>query len=957
MANAPLCTLVRQLRGLVDPHPSEAATDGQLLERFTVGREEEAFAGLLRRHGPMVLGVCRRVLGHAQDAEDVFQATFLLLARKSGSIRQGEAVSGWLHAVASRLALKARARAAQQRRRERQAAARRTPTPDLKSAWQELEAALDDEVQRLPPAFRAPLVHCYLEGQTQEEASRRLGCPLGTVRSRLARARQLLRDRLARRGLVLSAAALTTALAATPASALPAPLFDAALKAGLLSAAGQTVTGSVSARTAALVDEGLRAMAVGKLKIAVLLFLLGGLLATAAVVVARRALADSVPAAQASDRGPKAPVKPEPAADRADEKPVTITGQVLAADGKPVPQAVVGALAHFREGKTGALGENLDEVLGNTRTDGRGRFRLSLRGLTPARLQSLELVAAAAGHGLGWRAITVPRRAEAVLRLWPEQVLRCRLVDLQGQPAARVKVHLIYVANPRARGDAVGLGKAGEKLTPWPKPVTTDAQGRFVLRGLGRDLAVGLHIHDERFGRQDLHRVPTRDGKEVTLLLAAPQVVEGRVTFKDSGKPVPGARLLVEGQDRAINKPTFQHGTATGRTDGEGRFRLVSYPGNHVHITVLAPEGTPYLGVETYLPWPKGAVKQQVQLALPRGILVRGRVTEAGSGKPVAGVRVEFWPRRRDNPAFQSAVTGWGSARVSAADGRFSLAVLPAAGYLLCQSSDRNYIQQTLYRNLNSGKITTGPVVYPNDPTVKRADQLLYPDGQHVHVDGWHELNLKPEDKSPVVKMVLRRGVTVQGRLLGPDGKPVARANMLCRLPVGAYGFVTLGTVEVWEGCFTLTGCDPNKTYPVFFLDAEHQWGAVARVSARQAGKKPVTVRLAPCGSALVRVRNRQGQAVANYSLNIHGLEVLLPPATSTGAKGPKEPLPRAESVRLYSLDMRHYGGRLQTDGRGEVVLPALIPGATYQVNERGHVREFKVEAGKQVKLEDLIFN
>jgi RNA polymerase sigma factor (sigma-70 family) len=304
MANASLGMALRHLRGLVQTQTTEALSDGQLLERFIATGEEAAFAALLRRHGPMVLSVCRRVLGHAHDAEDVLQATFLLLARKGESIHRGESVSSWLHSVAFRLAVKARAQATTRRQREQEAAARRQPGSGLKAAWRELEAALDEELQRLPAKYRAPLVLCYLEGKTQEEAAHQIGCPLGTVRSRLARARQLLRERLRRQGVALSAGALATALAAdAPAATLPAPLFHATLRVGRHLVAGQAIAGGVSAQTAAWVEEGLPGMPLTKGKVGLVLFLLGGLIATAALILTFGALARSAGATH-SDKTP-----------------------------------------------------------------------------------------------------------------------------------------------------------------------------------------------------------------------------------------------------------------------------------------------------------------------------------------------------------------------------------------------------------------------------------------------------------------------------------------------------------------------------------------------------------------------------------------------------------------------------------------------------------------------------
>jgi RNA polymerase sigma factor (sigma-70 family) len=189
-------------------------TDRQLLERFVADADAEAFGRLVQRHGPMVLGVCRQILRQEQDAEDVFQATFLVLSRKAGSIRAGEALPNWLYGVARRLAL--RGKSAAVRRQAREVALVEPPPAPLapESAPEDLAPVLHEEIGRLPDKYRIPFVLCYLDGKTNEEAAQQLGCPSGTVFSRLARARERLRARLTRRGLALSTGVLTTTLAA-----------------------------------------------------------------------------------------------------------------------------------------------------------------------------------------------------------------------------------------------------------------------------------------------------------------------------------------------------------------------------------------------------------------------------------------------------------------------------------------------------------------------------------------------------------------------------------------------------------------------------------------------------------------------------------------------------------------------------------------------------------------------
>jgi RNA polymerase sigma factor (sigma-70 family) len=267
--------LVRQLRQAILRSDCAALTDGQLLERYLLHRDEDAFEALVRRHEPMVLGVCRRILGHEQDAEDAFQAVFLVLLRKAESIEPREMVANWLHGVACHTARKGRALADRRRCRERQVIAmpeRPTSTP---AAWDDLRPVLDRELCRLPEKYRAPVILCDLEGKTRQEAARQLGWPAGTVSGRLARARAMLARRLARQGLTLSGSCLAMVLAEQRASAGVVSSAVAAVRAAMRMGIEQAAAGgALSAGAVALAEGVFKAMFLNKLKLTLVLFLL-----------------------------------------------------------------------------------------------------------------------------------------------------------------------------------------------------------------------------------------------------------------------------------------------------------------------------------------------------------------------------------------------------------------------------------------------------------------------------------------------------------------------------------------------------------------------------------------------------------------------------------------------------------------------------------------------------------
>jgi RNA polymerase sigma factor (sigma-70 family) len=192
-------------------------SDRQLLDAFTAANDQSAFAALVKRHGSLVLGVCRRILQESHDAEDAFQAVFLVLARKAATLRNSEALTSWLHGVAYRVSLRARRDAARRRKHESRVVPRTNP-PAWEVGWRELQAVLDEEVEWLPSAYRAAFVSCCLEGLSMAEAAAHLGIKAKTVSSRVTRARQRLQERLARRGI-----SLTTLLAVAGASRAAVP--------------------------------------------------------------------------------------------------------------------------------------------------------------------------------------------------------------------------------------------------------------------------------------------------------------------------------------------------------------------------------------------------------------------------------------------------------------------------------------------------------------------------------------------------------------------------------------------------------------------------------------------------------------------------------------------------------------------------------------------------------------
>jgi RNA polymerase sigma factor (sigma-70 family) len=322
MPNTPLNAVVHFVRRAAGPALAAVPTDGQLLESFLARRDEAAVAALVSRHGPMVWGVCRRILGDRHDAEDAFQATFLVLVRRAAAVVPRDLVGNWLYGVASMTARKARQLAARRRAHERQVADMPEPAAADSQQWWDWHDLLDEELARLPDKYRAAIVLCYVEGMTRKEAARQLRLPEGTVATRLARGRQLLARQLAKHGLAVAGGSVAAALAESASAAVPVAVAVATARVLARVAAGEV--GAASARVVALSDAVAKSLLLARLKpAATLLLALGIVLCVAGLGAA--VPQDSPPPAAAPQvaKSPAQPLEPPPVAGGETQPPAT----------------------------------------------------------------------------------------------------------------------------------------------------------------------------------------------------------------------------------------------------------------------------------------------------------------------------------------------------------------------------------------------------------------------------------------------------------------------------------------------------------------------------------------------------------------------------------------------------------------------------------------------------------
>ncbi len=969
MAHAASPSVVWQLGALYTGGTAAGFSDRQLLERFSARRDavgEAAFAALVARHGPMVLGVCRQLLGDRHHAEDAFQAVFLVLARKARSVREPELLGNWLYGVALRTARKARGRLARRRETEEEASNGGPATDVAAIAEQALvererAEALHREIDRLPGAFRAAVVLCYFEGLSPDEAAQRLRWPAGTLRSRLVRAREKLRRGLTLRGVALPAAALAAALAPrSVAASVSARLCDTNARAATAFAARNAASGMLSASAAATAREVLHAMLFQKLKLAGLSLLHLAAVATGVAFLTRLpAIGDErmkTPLVPAASAAPRDADRPQPAgkAEESDPGRMTVTGRVLDPEGRPAAGVPVDIIAASRAPEAGIdVERGVYVLLGQGSADGDGRFRIEAARAGSAQFHDVCVVAAGAGRGSGFGSVKLAQDAEqpaAEIHLQPEQVIRGRLVDLSGQPAAGIEVRLsgVYRASPVAGGgifDSLGFGRSyvwsgsPEGLRAWPKDVRTDAQGRFVLAGIGRDLSVSLSFRGERFAQQKYDvAAGDRDAtKEVSLALHPARIIEGRVLAAETGQPVSGAVISVRASFGAWGGMF----TTKFRADERGHFKINPYAGDYFRMRAFPPEGQPYLARESEFEWTKGAVSKTIDLTLPRGVLIRGKVAEEGTRRPVAGASVQFFPRNRSG----DFVHGFEAIVASKDDGWFAVAVPPGKGYLMVLGPSLNYIPSAIGGGELYGSGQRG--------------------GGRFYAHDAIAYEVKAGDGVREITATLRPGRTIRGGVLGPEGQVVDDAVALTRQQIDPINLTlqSHGFVHAREGRFELHGFDPEKAVPVYFLDALHAWGAVVELSGKQAGEE-MTVRLQPCGQARARFVGPDGKPLANLVLWPY-LELLMTPGATAGITVDTGENLQADGVFLPNVDPRHYGRDLVTDADGRATVPALIPGAPYRIidwstrNVEGKGvqlrKDFRVKPGETLDLGDIL--
>jgi RNA polymerase sigma factor (sigma-70 family) len=923
-------------RLLVRSAPDESS-DAALLDRFVAAQDERAFATLVDRHGPLVLRVCQRVLGNVPDAEDAFQAAFLILARKAARVHPREALPAWLHGVARRVALKAHAARTRQLRAARSLTALPAdPRPDPLAAMsaRELLRIVDEEVQRLPEVYRLPVILCCLEGHSLEEAARQLGWTPGSVKGRLERGRGRLRARLVRRGLTLAAALAAAELARCAASAaVVARLVARTVRGALAFGARRTVVAEgVSAGATALARQTLRGMALAPVKAAAVLVLALKLLATgfllhrtAEVPSARIPEVWSSPFPPMDQPALVAPAvfgrNPQTQPRAAAYDRVEVRGRVLDPKGQPLAGArlYVGYSVRRRVADVPSRGTAYP-LRATSRADGRFQFTFARSELDPRWLDDSRpaVVAVASGYGPDWAEIREPGLvSELSLGLVEDLPVTGRILDPNRQPVvgSRILVREVVSDSPAGvtgylRGDAASWYPRRWRgpLPEQPSSVRTDADGRFRLVGLGRDRLVSLTLDGAAIQHTSLTAV-TRlapananawrvHGATFEYVAAPSRSIRGVVRDKRTCRPVAGVRLCAVKD----HPPAF--------TDADGRFEMVGcprMPQGYV-VTAQPPTGAPYFAATIGVADAPGLEPLVVAIDLESGISLSGRVTDQGTGLPPRAAVVEYHPLHPNAHSSRLALCPGqpASAALVRPDGSYSLVVLPGPGVVCVAASPRD-----TYATATIDDQTTANW-FP-DRIKRGGNQNLYAAvgaGRPglVPVNKYSALSpVDPEEQaeSVVLDLTLQPAHTLHGTVSGPDGKPVSGAV--------ASGLTALPDDEMLDGAsFTVTGLNPRGTRPLSFCHPGKGLGKALTVRGDDTG--PLRVQLEPCGSVHGRLVDSGGNPVPGVTVRLGGASGFVVTAESDRAGCFRGALLPGQKYSLWLS-----GSRRLTQGVGRV--------------------------------------
>ena len=904
------------------------ATDRDLLRRFAADGDQAAFATLVRRHTGLVLGVCRRALATDADAEDACQAVFLVLARKAAAGRWQPSVANWLYATARRVSRNARVAAGRRARREGRAAVPEAVTDLDRMSGREAFAILDEELDRLPPRYREPLVLCYLQGLTRDEAAARLAVPPATLKSQLERARKRLAAALTRRGVALGLGLLAH-VATSPAGAAPPRLVEAIRAA---------VGGDVSPAVAALA-EGAAVNGVIK-KVGLGLVLAAGVAVLGFGIGEPRTTTAGPPDKEMPAKPAAKVAKEAPAGKPAADKTRTIAGKVLDPDGKPVAGAEIVNLVRDGNGA----------VVGQTAAD--GSFSVTVPLKEPGSYLFPRVAGFATDQFL-MPATNTP--AEVTYKLLKDTPIRGRVVDTQGKPVAGASVLVRSISafendsldkflTAWQKRPADGVGPDSKwAMYYWPEgprppagdPVltaTTDADGRFTITGVGPERVAGLRLSGPGiattevvvltragfdptpYNRETLEKLkspyaelgyhPMLHPPDTTIVAEAEKPIRGVVKDTATGKPRTGVKVTL--RDRNYRMPDL-----TATTDADGRYAIRgAKKANEYAVNVKRDPETGHIGRTVKAKDTPAYEPVTMDIGVTRGIVLTGRLLDDQTGEPVPGfvcVGVLYDNETaKARPEFDSPDTyDFANAK---ADGVFRTVVPPGPILLMAGVTPTGGKGPTESR---FQQMKTDPA-YPHYFDA-RFSGFRSPGGSTTMMQGqWCKvLNLKPDETRVTVDVRFKRASRFEVKVRDPDGKPLTGVT------------VAGNTARDWalpEECKTDTCIvhELETAKPRFLAFYHPGRKLVGTLTLQGDEKEPAVVTLATPGRVKGKLVDGAGQPIANAVVNL-GYQHRAADEIDRGVHG----------------DWRSSPPKVETNAAGEFAIDMVIPGEPFAVYGR----------------------
>jgi protocatechuate 3,4-dioxygenase beta subunit/5-hydroxyisourate hydrolase-like protein (transthyretin family) len=855
-------------------------------------------------------------------------------------VRKSQSIGSWLFSVARRMALAARRGGARRRECEgRVSPPSDEPPPDL--TWSEVRDILHDEIEKLPEHYRLPVLLCYVEGKSREEAATQLDWTAGTFIGRLERGRKMLRGRLLRRGVGLAAVLLAVIGDSAAASVSPALVHDTI----------RAITrGEVAPRVLALL-HGASPMILGKFKVLIALLLAAGVLAGAAGLAGagrdKPAAAKDETKAEPSAK-PAAPTRPIEAS-----KELKYQGTVLDLSGQPIAGAVV-----KRAGNELA------------RSDAHGRFEFTAAPEV-REVGSLQPVfVTAEGHAPDW---TILRDdPQLVFRLPDPLAVRGRLIDLEGKPIAKAKLTVRAVeADPKGdiksvisamKGDAyqgLHLTKSWHRPSEFglPTSLETNAEGRFEVKAVGRGRILVLDVRadgfenitlravaDEKFdpkelaGRnlQDMPGMfrqprPTLVGAKFEHALRPTRPIVGTVRDAATGKPIAGVQVSggVEGG--------WWEDHADARTDAQGRYKLLGLPkAARVRLMFFSPAGTTYLQTGHLVADAEGLGEVGAEVTMIRGVKLAGRVIDKATGKPMDHVGLHYHPLQ-GNKVIEASKAGranfGGMGYWSDAQGRFNMTVAPGPGIITAATDDRwtpgaAYTQAVIRKEDRAREY--------NDPDGGFGGAFIGASGEIIALFSCNAYQIIDPPADAVefkCELELDPGVSVNGKVVDAGGKPLSGAH------IG-------GLMATWDkpqrlkvDSFVARAVNPQQTRTVAAIHEQRKLAGSATVDGKA---KDMTLRLRPWGVLTGRAVNDDGKPIAGVEVRIFF---------------------RDRGVSAVAQERWSYLKPPKTDAEGRFRLEGIIPDQKFGISlahERRFLdlgesfREMTVESGRTRDLGDV---